>query len=76
MALLRNVTETLASRMLARGGVAVIWQLHLAATEAHRNGCPGAAASILKIADAAEEAWLREEGERASNGSPSTPMPT
>jgi hypothetical protein len=68
MPLLRNLTETLALRMLAREGIAVIWQLHLVATQAHRNGCPGAAASILQIADAAEEAWFREETERQSNG--------
>jgi hypothetical protein len=66
MPLLRNLTETLALRMLAREG---IWQLHLAATQAHRNGCPGAAASILQIADAAEEAGFREETERQSSGS-------
>jgi hypothetical protein len=38
MALLHNLTESLALRMLAREGIAVIWQLHLAATQAHRNG--------------------------------------
>jgi hypothetical protein len=70
MALLHNLTESLARRMLAREGIAIIWQLHLAATPAHRNGYAGAAASILEIADAAEEAWLREEEERAPNGSP------
>jgi hypothetical protein len=70
MALLHNLTESLALRMLAREGIAIIWQLHLAATQAHRNGYASAAASILEIADAAEEAWLREERKSAPNGSP------
>ena len=70
MALLRNLTKSLALKMLSRDGVAVIWQLHLIATQAHRNGHPAAAASILEIADAAAEAWLREEEERAANGLP------
>jgi hypothetical protein len=34
MALLHDLTEGLALRMLAREGVAIIWQLHLAATQA------------------------------------------
>jgi len=50
--------------MRARDGIAAIWQLHLAAAEAHRTGHPSAAASILELADAAEEVWLRAEGER------------
>jgi hypothetical protein len=65
-----NLTEKLALRMLARHGIAVIWQLHLTATQADRNGFPGAAASILEIADAAEKAWFRAEEERALDGSP------
>jgi hypothetical protein len=48
--------------MLARGGIAAIWQLHLASAEAHRSGYPSAAASISEIAEAAEEAWMRAEG--------------
>ena len=34
------------------------------AAEAHRTGQPLAAASMMKIANAAEEAWLRAEGVR------------
>jgi hypothetical protein len=61
------MTEKLAlTPMLAHEGIAAIWQLHLAAAEVHRAGNPGAAASILEIADAAEEAWTRAEGARAS----------
>jgi hypothetical protein len=58
----RALTESLALLMLARGGIAVIWQLNLDAAAAYRTGHPFAAASILEIADAAEEAWLRAEG--------------
>jgi hypothetical protein len=34
MALARTITERLALTMLAREGIAVIWQLHLASAEA------------------------------------------
>jgi len=65
MSLRRTWTENLALTMLAREGIAAIWQLHLAAADAHRTGHPIAAASIVEIADAAEEAWFRAEGARA-----------
>ena len=58
------LTERLALTMLARDGIAAIWQLNEAAADAHRTGHPAAAASILEIAEAAEEAWLRAEGLR------------
>ena len=60
----RTLSERLALSILARDGVAAIWQLHLAAADAHRTGHPSAAASVVEIADAAEEAWLRAEGVR------------
>ena len=60
----RALSEKLALSILAREGIAAVWQLHLAAADAHRTGHPVAAASILEIADAAEEAWLRAEGIR------------
>jgi hypothetical protein len=59
MALLHTLTENLAATMLARDGIEVIWRLHLAATAAHRNGYARSAASILEIADAAEEVCRR-----------------
>ena len=59
-----TLTEKLALSMLAREGIAAIWQLNEAAAEAHRDGHPSAAAAILEIADAAEDAWLRAEGVR------------
>ena len=59
-----NLTEKVALSILAREGIAAVWQLHLAAAEAHRTGHPIAAASLVEIADAAEAAWLRAEGVR------------
>ena len=59
-----TLAENLALTMLAREGIAAIWQLHLAAAEAHRSGYLGAAASISDIAEAAEQAWMRSEGSR------------
>ena len=56
---LDTLTDALASRMLARRGIAVIWDLQLAAGIAHRGGDTSAAASIMAIADAAEGEWLR-----------------
>ena len=61
---LQTMTEDLALRMLARDGIAVIWRLNLAAAEAHRTGHPQSAATLLELADAAEDAWMRVEGER------------
>jgi hypothetical protein len=65
MVLRRTLTEDLALMILARDGIAAIWQLTLEAAEAHRTGHPFAAASILEIADAAEAAWFRAEGAQA-----------
>ncbi len=62
----RTMTQDLALTILARDGIAAIWQLQLAAAEVRRAGNPSAAASILEIADAAEEAWMRAEVARAS----------
>jgi hypothetical protein len=63
MSPIHTLNENLALRMLARNGVAVIWRLNLAAAEAHRTGHPQSAAALAELADAAEEAWLRAEGE-------------
>ena len=60
----QTMTEDLALRMLARDGIAVIWQLNLAAAEAHRTGHPQSAAALTELAEAAEDAWLRAEGKR------------
>jgi hypothetical protein len=50
----RSIAEELASGMLAHSGIAVIWDLQLAAAHAKRNGKFEMAASLLEIAEAAE----------------------
>ena len=49
--------ETMATRLLARQGVGVIWQLHLRASASHLNGNWLSAAALIGIADAAEAQW-------------------
>ena len=56
---LHTLADGIASRMLARNGIAAIWNLQVAAGIAYRTGNPGSAASIMEIADAAEREWLR-----------------
>ena len=60
----RTPAEITALTLLDRDGIASIWQLHMAAADAYQTGHPAAAGAILEIAEAAEEAWLRAEGER------------
>ena len=64
MSAVHTLNENLALRMLARNGIQVIWRLNQAAAEAHRTGHPQSAAALIELADAAEAAWLRAEGER------------
>ena len=54
-----TLTEKIALAILADQGITAIWPLHAAAAEAYRMGHPKAAAAILEIAEAAEQAWLR-----------------
>jgi hypothetical protein len=54
--------ETIAMRLLARQGIAVIWQLHLRASASHRNGNWLSAAALIGIADAAEREWAMRGG--------------
>jgi hypothetical protein len=54
-------TAQLASTILQDAGVSAIWRLNVAAADANRNGFPHAAAAILKVAEAAEQDWLRRE---------------
>jgi hypothetical protein len=60
----RALTEKLALTILARDGIAAIWQLHMEAAAAYQTGHPAAANAILEIAEAAEEAWIRAERTR------------
>ena len=65
----RLLAETVALELLARDGITAIWQLNLVAADAYRAGYPRAAESLLDIAEAAEQAWIRAEGTRSYIGS-------
>jgi hypothetical protein len=54
----RTLNETHALEILANEGIGAIWRLHIAAADAHRNGCLTTAASVVEIAEAAEEVLL------------------
>jgi hypothetical protein len=43
-----TITEAIARRMLARNGIAPIWQLQVAAGIAYQNGNLGSAANCVK----------------------------
>lgn len=62
-------SEQVAANLLNRYGLAAIWQLHLSAAKAYRDGNGLAALSIMNIADAAERMWLRRSMDNRT-GSP------
>jgi hypothetical protein len=64
----RTPTEIVALSLLAQDGITAIWQLHLSAALAYRDGQKAVAAGIIEIADAAEREWLRAKA--AITGSP------
>jgi hypothetical protein len=55
----RTLNEKLALKILAKEGIGAVWRLHVAAADAHRNGCLTVAASVAEIVEAAEEMLLR-----------------
>ena len=55
----RTLNEKLALKILANEGIEAIWRLHIAAADAYRNGYLSTAASVVEIAEAAEEMLLR-----------------
>jgi hypothetical protein len=66
---LTSYAEQVAANMLNRYGLAVIWELHLSAAKAYREGNGLAALSILDIADAAERIWLRRSMDNRTGSS-------
>jgi hypothetical protein len=50
----RGVHEQIAVDLLARDGIRVIWQLHLRAARAYRDGHAAVAEQLTETADAAE----------------------
>ncbi len=55
----RDYAEKVALDLLERDGIAVIWLLHLTATQAYRDGHPRAAETLLEIGNAAEQCLRR-----------------
>ena len=64
----RTLLEQAAAKLLAVYGVKAIWDMHLAAAAAHGMGEPELAASLINLAEAAEECVMRS--------SAPTPQPT
>jgi len=62
MSLRRTHDEDIALTMLERHRIAVMWELHLIAAKAYREGSKASAAAIIEIADAAERGWMRGNG--------------
>ena len=51
------IAKDIAPEVLRRDGMGSIWQLHLAAATAYRDGQRRAAENLIEIADAVEQAW-------------------
>jgi hypothetical protein len=47
----RAIYENAALDLLTRKGIGVIWELHLDAANAYRNGCPQSAEILIETAD-------------------------
>ena len=57
-----TLLETIATRLLARQGVGVIWQLHLRASASHLRETGFRRRRLIGIADAAEAQWAGRVG--------------
>ena len=64
---MRKLEDSVARELLARSGIGVIWQAHVAAQAAYRSGNNRAANILLNIADSAETIW---RGEGAASARP------
>ena len=53
-----GIKSKIASKMLARYGIAFIWEAYVAAAAAYGLGKLGAAEDLTQIAEAAEREWL------------------
>ena len=63
-----TVAEDLAFDMLGQSGVAVIWDLQLAAAAAKRHGKVELAAGLMELADVAERIWLARQSAKRNVG--------
>jgi hypothetical protein len=55
-------SQKIASKMLARYGIAFIWEAHVAAAAAHGLGKLSVARDLTEIAEAAEREWISATG--------------
>ena len=55
----RAFHERIALEFLACDGIAIVWQLHLRAAKAYRDGYPQSAEVLIETADAAERLLRR-----------------
>ncbi|MGE0260453.1 MAG: hypothetical protein AB7H71_11700 [Alphaproteobacteria bacterium] len=70
-----ELEKSVARELLARGGIGVIWDAHVAAEAAYRVGNVRAAHILLNIADAAETIW-RDKGPSDTPLTRSRTLPT
>ena len=63
--LTRTLAEKLACDLLARDGLATIWDLHLAAATAIGAGKLDITASLIEVAEAAERLWAARQPAKA-----------
>ena len=62
------IEHTIAREVLARHGIAAIWDFHVAAAAAYGVGNRAVAQSLIEIAEAAEEEWLHRRETVADTG--------
>ena len=65
-----KLEDSVARELLARSGIGVIWQAHVAAHAAYRVGNDRAANILLNIADSAETIWRGEDSDGAAFAMP------
>ena len=53
----QQFAESFASKLLAREGVAAVWNLHTVAARAHQLGYINEAETLIATADAAKRQW-------------------
>jgi len=64
VSLRRTRLENIALTLVQRDGIKIVWELHLIAAKADREGSKASTAAIIEIADAAEREWRRGNGRR------------
>jgi hypothetical protein len=62
--------QGIACDLLVRDGIAIVWRLHLDATNAYRDGYPLGAEVLIKVAEAAEQLLLHAGEAALTRGTP------